>query len=217
MKDIENIFKAIEVPNPGETTHYVIGDHILFIHVDYDQDAANPLEDCDGMGHIRSLSHRHINSIEADEAAEILVRDPDAVALSYFEHGQSLWFVMGQNPPGVEFQWDGVRYAGIWIPDKSCRESYIGQEGKSRRDWMVEQAASACEIYSAWINGNVYGYIVQLSKARYSADGEDLYDDFYDYRFEQALFEDSCWGFLSWDNLQAEVLDAVRRAVTEIK
>ena len=93
------------------------------IKVCQDQDPANPMEDWDGMGEIRSFSRRHANNVKSQEEAEQLMKDnPFHVELSYFEHGQSYWMVGGEMKPGMEgdFRWDGVRRAGLWIPDKEA-------------------------------------------------------------------------------------------------
>lgn len=199
-----------------ETTHVIVGDKILFITIDHDSDAANPCKEWDGFGSIRSLSRKHVENIDPDEALEILKTDPDAVALSYFEHGNSLWMVKDSTAPaGVEFRWDGVRFAGVWIPDQCVRESYTGQDGLTRRDWMVKQAAAACETYSQWCNGEVYGYSVEAFKARLDDDGEP-FDALDDYRRDEPIFDDSCWGFYGWDSIESEVKGVVKNALSEL-
>lgn len=198
-----------------ETT--ILDNHIIFVEIETDLDPENPCENWDGFGMIRSLSNRHINSIDYDEAKQILEDDPDAVALSYFEHGLSSWMVAGlPAPAGVEFQWDGVRFAGIWIPDDCVRESYQGQDGLSRRDWMVKQAESACETYTQWCNGDVYGYNVEAYELRKDDDGEP-YDVDSDCRRETPVFEDSCWGFYGIDSVKEEVAEAVECALNKIR
>lgn len=225
----------VELPGyAGETKVTVIGNRIVFVEADHDQDCSNPCEDCDGFGSIRSLSNRHINNIDIDEAVELLKSDADAVALSYFEHGQSLWMVAGSDAtrtPGVEFQWDGTRFAGVWIPDKCVRESFTSvlsgkrtgnagelavkttldtnADGLTRREWMVKQAEHACETYTEWANGQCFGYDVQVFKVLRGEDGE-VYEDREDYRRETPLQDDSCWGFIGWDYFEDEMRDVTR-------
>jgi hypothetical protein len=210
---INKAIEAIELPEIGQTTYQLIGKHILFINIEHDQDAFNPCKDQDGLGFVRSFSTRHIDHIDPDEAREMMEADSDIIPLSYFEHGNSLWMVCGEERPGVEFQWDGVRFAGIWIPDASVRESYTAQDGLSRKEWMRKQAAACCETYTDWCNGNVYGYTVQLHKARYTEDGQ-LFDDWNDYRFKKAIEDDSCWGFYGWEYFTGEVKDIVKGMIT---
>ena len=193
-----------------DTTATILGQNILFIGIHYDQSPANPCKEWDGFGEIRSLSHRHIDSIDRDEAVALIKSDPDVIPLSYFEHGNSLWMVKDlPAPAGVEFEWDGVRFAGIWIPDRCVRESYMGQDGLSRRDWMVQQAKSACTTYTQWANGEVYGYIVDVYKARKGDFGDVVTDhDYYDHH--TPIEEDSCWGYYGWEDALGETTRVVK-------
>jgi len=212
MVTSKEYLEQLTVPHPGTESFHEVGDYILFIRTDYTVGESNPCEDMDGIGTIRSLSTRHVNNIAPDEMNEILDKDADAVILSYFEHGQSLWFVKDSPAPaGVEFQWDGVRVAGIWIPDDCVRESYTGQDGLSRRDWMVKQAAAACETYTQWSNGEVYGYDVELYCKR--VEDDYLYDELTDYRFANPVYADSCGGFYGWDYFEQEVLNSAKDAI----
>jgi hypothetical protein len=202
------------LPEFENTEHTIIGNYILFVESAHDQDCGNPCTDVDGMGHIRSLSNRHINNISYEEAEELLKTDPDVIPLSYYEHGNSVWMVSGsarESTPGIEFTWDGTRFAGVWIPDDCVRESYTGQDGLSRRDWMTKQAEICCDEYTKWANGDCWGYDVQVHKVRKS-DG-NVFDDFDDYRFDTALFDDSCWGFIGWDYFESEMKDVAIRAL----
>lgn len=209
---------AINIPDEiGKAEYTIIGKHILFVSIEHDQDAANPCEDMDGFGDIRSLSNRHINQIDYEEAKELLETDVDVIPLSYYEHGNSIWMVQElPKPCGVEFQWDGVRFAGIWIPDKYVRESYTGQDGLLRRDWMVKQAACACETYTQWCNGDVYGYNVEAFELRHDEETGEEYTDWDDYRFKGAISEDSCWGFFGWDYVQGEVMDVIKGTLRQL-
>ena len=52
-----------------------------------------------------------------------------------------------------------IRY---WIRRHRCiRESYRGQDGKSRAEWMRDQADRCCEIYTARCNGDIYQYTIE--------------------------------------------------------
>lgn len=94
------------------------------IRIHQDTDPMNPMEDWDAMGEVRSFSRRHHNSVKSQEEAERLMEEnPLHVKLSYFEHGNCLWMVMGDERPGVEWQWDGTRFAGLWIPNKEAMEN----------------------------------------------------------------------------------------------
>ena len=211
---LAKLMKELDVPMPDETNYLVVGKHIVFVHVDNDSDIGNPCEEEDGLGLIRSFGRKHINHIDPDEARAMMEADKDIVPLSYYEHGRSLWLVADSTAPaGVEFQWDGVRFAGIWIPDQCVRESYTGQDGKSRAEWMKEQAAACCSTYTDWSNGDVFAYTVQVHAARYSDDG-DLFDDFDDYRFDDAEYDNSCAGFIGWEYFEQVVKSQIEAAIT---
>jgi len=139
------------------------------VRIEYDPDCENPCTEQDGLGFIHSFSHRHVNHIDIGKARIMMESDPDIVPLAYYEHGNCIWMVSeGPHPAGVEFQWDGTRFAGIWVPDDCVRESYQGQDGLSRHDWMVRQAEACCEIYTQWCNGEIYYYIIE------DEDGENV-------------------------------------------
>jgi hypothetical protein len=203
--------ETVKLPDRADkTTVTFLGDKVLFVRAGYDSDCPNPLTDCDGMGHIYSMNRNHINSKPVEECVSILESDVDAVALSYFEHGNCMWMVAGSSAsrtPGVEFQWDGREFAGVWVPDKYCRESFTGQDGLTRREWFVKQAECACEVYTEWVNGECYGYDVRLYNVRKDDAGKP-FDRLADYRRDKELAEDSCWGFIGWEHFVTEMRDA---------
>jgi hypothetical protein len=149
----------------------------------HDQDVENPCTSCDGVGMVHSLSHKHINNISYEKAKELL-QDPMCVPLSYFEHGICLWDVQGgarwQSCP--DKQWDGVEFAGVWVPDKCCRDEILHryrkwkkEQGIRKTDLKTRQAkyheialvlAKQCtEEYTSWANGECYGYSVEKFNA----------------------------------------------------
>lgn len=214
------------LPNYEGTAVTIVGNRILFVEAMNDQDCPNPCEDQDGMGSIRSLSNRHINNIDYDEAKELLESDKDVIPLSYFEHGNSLWMVAGsamERTPGIEFQWDGVRFAGIWIPDASVRESFApsaenpekDSDGLTRHEWMAKQAEICCEEYSKWANGDCWGFDIQVYKVRKDDDGEP-YDQKDDYRRDEAEYDESCFGFVGHDYFESEIKDQALYALKDI-
>ena len=221
-----------EIDDQENVEATVLNERIVFVSIIQDSDCSNPCDD-DGHGAIRSFSTRHNSHMEAREAREAM-RDPDTIPLSYYEHGSCAWMVSGDPLPGVEFQWDGVEFAGLWIPDGSVKDSVPKDAGKpaykaakycdycertfanarvrkcpecgdaleptqiatttpARRALMEKQAASACETYTSWVNGDCWGYVIQVYGVRKTDDGE-VYDDADDYRFDTPIVDDSCWG-----------------------
>ncbi len=173
---------------------------VVFVNIEYDQDTANPLEDSDGMGRIRSLSRRHINSIKSQDELDELLKDRDAVTLSYFEHGLCLWDVQDGERISTcpDMQWDGVKFAGVWTPDDCARESLDIEEkdGKDRREMAVKYATEACKVYTSWVNGEAYYYSATAFKPMLNKDGDvsevrEAYDE-----LGEQIAEDSCGGFI---------------------
>lgn len=171
--------------------------YLIFIEIIHDEFSENPLKAFDGMGEIYSFSQRHINYMDPGAVMSL----PGAVPLSYFEHGNCLWFVAGDpTPPGVEFQWDGVRYAGVWAPDKECLESNPHPAGTEETTaWLRKQARQACELYTAWCNGECYGYRI------WAVEKVGDYDDPDDYGNKDNIWEDDCWGYYGWDGVISAV------------
>ena len=112
------------------------------------------------MGTILSLNRRHGNFDPAGVEAAI-ESNPDAVPLSYFEHGLCLWSVAGELPAGARCPWDSVAFAGVWLPDAETLESARNYGGRTRQHFMRKRARQACEAYTQWCNGDIYGYEVE--------------------------------------------------------
>ena len=132
-----------------------------------DLDTPNPCEDCDGFGKIRSLNTRHENSISLSEAKQFL-KDKMVVPLSYYEHSNCLWDVLNGERISAcpDKQWDQVQFAGVWIPDQSCREEIKRRsqsvKGKRYHDIARELAATCCKIYTDWVNGFNYTNVIEI-------------------------------------------------------
>jgi hypothetical protein len=120
------------------------------------------------------------------------------VPLSYFEHGLCLWSVAGELPAAARCPWDSVSFAGVWLPDAYTLESAKPYGGRTRQLFMRKRARQACEAYTQWCNGDVYGYEVERV-ATCPACGS-----------EEAASVDSCWGFLGLDSCLSEAQDAVQ-------
>ena len=147
-----------------------------------DTDAPNPLEDWEEMGTILSLNRRHAN-FDPDAIDDEIHGNPDAVPLSYYEHGQCLWALAGELPPECRCRWDSVGFAGLWIPDAATLASARPYGGRTRHHFMRKRARQACEAYTQWCNGEIYGY--QLDRILGCNDcGSETVESL-----------DSCWGY----------------------
>ena len=175
--------------------------HTYRIRILHDPDPLNPLKDWSEMGTILSLNRRHSN-FDPESVDEALRNNPDAVPLSYFEHGQCLWTVAGELPAGARCPWDSVEFAGVWLPDVQTLRSARNYGGRTRRHFMRKRARQACEAYTQWCNGEVYGYEIERIAACETCGGEIT------------GFRDACWGFLGLESCLSEaqaVLNAQRK------
>lgn len=258
MNYIEDL--EFEMPNPGEENHWIAGDFILFVRVEYDECPPNPLEDWDGTGKIYSFNRRHVNFYKGDPrdafgrwrcpecGADEYHLDfewyhedgdgekpviychlcdhhtpqsqkddwheefVDLVPLGYFEHGMCLWHVSDEIPRGTEgdYRWDGINFAGFWEPDEVLLKEVEGLGPVDRRKKMVQFARQACDVYTDWCNGQVYGYVVEAYTHRLP------YDRLRDYRYDAPEYDDSCWGFYGWSDFEGEVKSVWERAVEKL-
>jgi hypothetical protein len=129
------------------------------------------------MSTILSFNQRHSNFIKASypkfrfPATATLCREKlkrkfgkDIQFLSYYEHSGSIWFLEGETPAGVEYQFDGVRFAGVWIPsdqDKAKARRLAGDldliakipKGRGLETAYKAMARHDCEKYTKLMNG----------------------------------------------------------------
>ncbi|AGA31714.1 hypothetical protein [Singulisphaera acidiphila] len=165
--------------------------HTYRIAIYPDGDTPNPLDDWSEMGSILSLNRRHANFDPGGIEAAI-DGNPDAVALSYFEHGLCCWSVAGELPAANRSPFDSVSFAGIWLPDAETLESARRYGGSTRRHFMRQRAGQACDVYTQWCNGDIYGYDISRIVACPDCHGD---------RLEPV---DSCWGFYGLEACRAE-------------
>jgi hypothetical protein len=125
-----------------------------------DDEAPNPLEDWSEMGTILSLNRRHGN-FDPDGIEDAIGNNPDAVPLSYDEHGLCRWSVAGELPTGARDLWDSVAFAGLWLPDAATLASARPYGGRTRQLFLRQRARQACNVYTQWCNGDIYGYEVR--------------------------------------------------------
>ncbi len=143
------------------------------VHLGHDPDMENP---CDEDGwKLYSFSSKHGSfkhpkdlglSLELDENRLPIIRNPGlrqklkrglAHWLSYFEHGSCVWFRKDGNIPlGVEFQWDGVRLAGLLIWEEKA--SHLGAKTIEARE---EDADHFLHSYTFWSNGEAWQYLIE--------------------------------------------------------
>lgn len=162
----------------------------------HDEDGEDPLTWDDWE--MWSFSRRHASFKHPDEfdlsdpenfGLRSKLRAGTAFWLRYYEHGRCEWALAGEGSPGSGCPWDSVSRAGILI--WNGRPGDLGPSPEARR----ERARNLLEVYTAWANGDVYGYSVMEScgECGRSADVEDSCGGFYgtdastEYMIDQAL------------------------------
>ena len=107
-----------------------------------------------------SFSHRHANfalrgSFHKDRLRE-LTEQGLAFPLSYFEHGQCLWTLVGELPPGARCRFDSSSFAGYLIWEGA--EDDLGPKTVEERR---ADARAFIERFTYWCNGEIYGYTIE--------------------------------------------------------
>ena len=166
------------------------------LRVEYDTDTESPLEWEDGSGwRFCSFSRRHRAFVEPCELGldSVGMRRKfacdTAFMLSYHEHGNCAWSLLGGGP---RCQWDTVDGAGVLI--------WQGKPGDLNKSPAGRRAAAASwlEMYTNWCNGCCYWYSLE----EFDSDGELLRDD-------------SCGGFIGSDHFKACLEDEVFSGIDE--
>jgi len=155
----------------------------------HDCDISRPTED-DSQWTLYSFCRNHLTFKSPDDLNVVVgrnhvekVRDRTlkrklanglAFWLGYFEHGQCCWFRSDAAPLGVEFQWDGVRYAGLLVWEHKA--SIMGAKTYEDR---AKDADAFLRCYTCWANGEGLYYRID------DEDGEII---------------DSCGGFYACDS-----------------
>jgi len=162
-----------------------------------DECGENPLEDWDETGKIFSFNTRHVNFAPADRFTDdngsLL---PDTVLLSYYEHGLCKWGVARDMVGMPDWQWDCAAFAGVWVPDEGLLSYCDGLTGSERRAKLTEYARQACDLYTAYCNGDVWGYIAEVRETsdRPACSHCGASPD-------PIVASDSCFGFYGGDGL----------------
>lgn len=168
----------------------------LTVHLEHDQDIENPNTNGDGQWTLYSFCSRHTDfkhpdhfDIEVSRNEVGKVRDRKlkrklanglAHWLGYFEHGQCCWFRTEAPRPGVEFRWDGVRYAGLLIWEHKASEM-----GAKTYEDRAKDADAFLNTYTSWANGeglffaieDEAGETIESSGGFYGCDASYMLDE----------------------------------------
>lgn len=118
---------------------------------------------------------------------EFFPGDIDAVLLDRYEHGLCSYSVSGG---GMQCRWDTSRGEAVWIPNEYLRSELEKIADPSERYKQAEKyAQQACDVYTDWCNGNIYGVCV---------------DVFYKGELHT---DDACWGYIGSDHAEESLTD----------
>ncbi len=184
-----------------------------------DDSPPNPREDFDPMGTIAAVSRPYRRSSLSSDKNAITLPDADdyrrgtvaakspgvfqhryltmfcdialALPLWYSEHGPSCRVWTGSLDKGDEP--DGF----IYISNDKLKEEYGDDPDAIKK--ATEYLGYEIAEYSAWMNGDVYGYEIERERVL-DIDEEDPCD---------ADTEDSCWGFYGQDDAISAAKEAV--------
>jgi hypothetical protein len=115
-------------------------------------------------------------AIPADVGVAAKLRAGTAFPLSYHQHGNCVWSLLGGGP---RCQWDTVDHAGIVFWDAPTKELRVMSYADRQRS-----AAAFLEEYTSWCNGDCFYYQVT------TPGGEDI---------------DGCGGIIGYDYIRQAV------------
>ena len=144
------------------------------------------------IGRMVSFNTRHGSYMHPDE-----INESDILAtLSYFEHGLCRWMVGASTVPDYG-GFDTVECAGVilWNRESDSREWWNGRTDDERATTLNAIA----EEYTAWCNGEVFGY----SLTELDSCGECGYTD-------TGTELDSCYGFVGSDYMRDHLTATLR-------
>lgn len=202
--------EVIVVGSNKESARFKDGYHTQKVRVrissDSDCDDPSAAGDMDGCWRIWSFSDRHINykspielgffntgellseedlsdnTITAEERTELIRKLEVGLAfkLGYYEHGRCSWFLQGRGGPGTDCRWDGTAFAGLLVWEED--EENIGAKTYEDR---AKDATGFIEQYTAWCNGECYGYSVDNLAGDCLDSCWDFYGSDVEYMFAQ--------------------------------
>ena len=127
------------------------------INIVYDPDAENP-RNWDNLGTLAIRNHF------GDEEPTTPPKDSFWLPVYRYEHGCTLF-----NTTGFHCPWDSAQTGYIYVLDSKVREEFgVKRISPKLRARVIEILKSEVAVYSAWANGEVYGFeIPELGESCY--------------------------------------------------
>lgn len=164
------------------------------IKIFHDDDPMHPRKDCDPYGTLIHWHRRYdlgerVDGSEAQERIDDVINNGGEVLPVYmYEHGGIVL-----NTTCFSCPWDSGQVGFLYLTKAEILEYFgVKRVTKSVRQKVVKALTSVIKEYSDYLNGNVYGYIVEDSS------GNDV---------------DSCFGFIGDYNGEYSALSEAKSIV----
>ena len=175
-----------------------VGNLTVELHLDDDGDQESPLEWNEWLiwANFERNYTSHSEYADPEEAMADAKENGYLIFNLYrFEHGAVAYKVGESNP--FSCPWDSGQVGYVFVDKAKARKEWMWQRiSKKRLDQLEQTVRNICETFSAWANGEIYGYIVR------DADDEIL---------------ESCWGYYGGDDRDYCMKEGVRMAEHLVK
>ena len=181
---------AIETRNVGSLT----------VEVHYDDTGSESPRDWCNMGRFFGFHRRYVSPDAAPdaypEAARSIAQHHDNICLPVwlYDHSGTCYRAAESNP--FHCPWDSGLFGFIYVSKADVRREYgVKRISPKLRAKVIEALQQEVKVYSAWANGEVYGFTVT------DPAGDQI---------------DSCWGFVAEpDYALSEGMDSARAILGE--
>ena len=173
-----------------------VGDLTVELHLDEGGDHECPL-DMDGeewfvwANFERNYKEHHEYADPEEALADAKENGYLIFNLYRYEHGFVAYKIGELNP--FSCPWDSCQVGYVFVDKSKARDTWMWKRISAKRlAYIEQQVRHMAEIYSAWVNGEIYGFVVEDS------DGEHI---------------DSCWGFYERDYCLQEGVSVAEQLV----
>jgi hypothetical protein len=129
---------------------------------------------------------------ERDEAIARAVRSGDYIGMPVFAYVHGSVAIQAAHSNPFHCQWDSGRSGWAYMTKAEVRSFFgVRRITKGVKEEALTIIRTAVEDYSAYLNGEVYGFII-----RDTSTGESV---------------DSCWGFYGLDHVKSEAMLALKQ------
>jgi hypothetical protein len=166
----------------------------LQAEIHYDESPSKPDVCCTITYNARSRYTLGTTTADDDKDSDIArkVRDGDYIGMPVFAYVHSGVALQAAYTNPFHCQWDSGRSGWAYMTKAEVR-SFFGARriNKALKELALARIRSCVEEYSAYLNGEVYGFIIRDTNT-----GESV---------------DSCWGYYGMDYVKQEALSALKQ------